>query len=106
MTKLPLCSLRPYIMPSLEVSSDEVKGKVEAREVVSMFLVTMRWSMEVGRVVLKPTACSRIAGGAEMRREARGEVTCLETWSSSVGGGAGRGTSRANWKKRSMPLTS
>lgn len=41
-TREPLCSLSPYMMPSEAVSSDDVNGKVVARDVVSMLRVTMK----------------------------------------------------------------
>src|SRR3990167_9842201 len=37
--KEPLCSLTPYIIPELCDSVDEIKGKVVARDVVSMLRV-------------------------------------------------------------------
>src|SRR3990167_2230485 len=39
-TKLPLCSLIPYITPELEVKDEEIKGKVVASDVVSILRVT------------------------------------------------------------------
>src|SRR3972149_1695938 len=49
-TRLPLCSLRPYMMPSLLVNSDEVKGKVVARDVGFMVLGTNMCSIHTGSV--------------------------------------------------------
>ena len=38
-TRLLLCRLMPYMMPELVFKDEEVKGKVVASDVVSMFLV-------------------------------------------------------------------
>ncbi len=58
------------------MSSEEVKGKVVAKEVVSMLRVIMRRSWAVGRVVLKASSIWRLAVLAMIIREPRVDWTC------------------------------
>jgi len=81
--KESLCSLIPYIMPSLAVSSEEVKGKVVAKEVVSILRVIINLSMQVGMVVLRPSSICKVACLATMSREPKVEITSLVTLSNS-----------------------
>jgi len=74
-TRLSLCSLIPYIKPSLAVNSEEVKGKVVAKLVVSMLRLILSLSRPVGRVVLKPSSIWRVAVLATIKRAPKVDLT-------------------------------
>src|SRR3989338_7225586 len=76
--KESLCSLMPYMIPSLAVSSDEAKGKVVAKEVVSMLWVRLRKSCPWGRQDLKPSSICKVVCLAVIEREAKVDSTSFE----------------------------
>src|SRR3989344_2798656 len=95
----------PYIMPSLAVNADEAKGKVVAKEVVSILWVRLSRSNPSGRVDLNPSSICRGAGLAVIDKEASVDSISLEVLCSSSFDKAGTVTYKENWKNLSTPFT-
>ena len=73
----------PYKTPRSLDSSALVKGKVVAREVLSMFLVIDNLSMPNGAEERNPFSWSRVACLATIIKDPKVDSTCLVNWFSS-----------------------
>ena len=65
-------------MPSLAVSSDEEKGKLVAREVVSILWGKLIKSLPSGREVVKPSSICKVVGSAEIESDDKVDSINLE----------------------------
>src|SRR3989344_8756692 len=80
----PFCRFNPYIIPLSWVKVAEVKGKVDAREVVSIFRVIKRSSVPRGIVDLNPSSICRVDNLGSIRREESVDSSLFDDCSSSA----------------------
>src|SRR3989344_7945574 len=77
--KDPFCSLIPYIIPLSCVSVADVNGKVEASDVVSIFLVIQSLSSPIGIVDLNPSSICKVVVFVIRRIDERVDISFFDS---------------------------